>query len=116
MIGRFCAILGGIALTWTSVAFGLLLFSARTHGRPGIREAKGKVLRIEQALNQYSLDRGRCPAKRANLIEGGYLREKDLVDPWGRAVEYLCSDNEVRVYSAGPDGVAGTCDDVKNEH
>jgi hypothetical protein len=116
MIGKLCAILCGVAVTWTCAAFGLLVLSGHGHYGSGMKQANGKVRRVEQALNEYSLDRGRCPPKRMDLIAGGYLRAKDLLDPWGKPIEYSCSDDAVKVESAGQDRTFGTPDDVKNEY
>ncbi len=47
-----------------------------------------RLLRIEEALSAFALARGRWPASSYELVQEGLLRERDLVDPWGRDYAY----------------------------
>ncbi|HEY7376193.1 MAG TPA: type II secretion system protein GspG [Polyangia bacterium] len=118
MIGKLAAILCGVALTWTCAAFGIVGFS-ELHGHGcggGAKEARQRVLRLERALNDYVLAYGRCPPNGASLIDSGQIDAQNMIDPWGRDIEYSCSDDAVKVTSAGLDGAFGTPDDIRNEH
>lgn len=87
---------------------------------------------IETALKQYKMDVGRYPTTDQGLqalIEkptsapvpkkyrsDGYL-EKISEDPWHSAYFYKMPGEHGKkydIFSAGPDGEAGTCDDIGN--
>ncbi len=116
MIGRFCAIACGLALTWTCAAVGLSILT--THGCVGrkVHNAHGRarniVRGIDFALSMYLVDRHRCPATRDDLIAEGYADARDFVDPWGTSVAFWCSQDLQMVRSAGPDHIFDTADDV----
>jgi len=114
--GRFAALLCGIALTWACAAFGLMIVgTSHCHGYGGgkVTPTIHRVRAIESALDRYWLDHDRCPLT-TDLIADGYLSERDLVDPWGRSIAYVCSEDDSSATSAGPDGVFGTEDDIKS--
>jgi len=48
----------------------------------------GRLERIESAIEMFYLDAGAIPERLDALVRGGYLRERDLLDPWGHAYEY----------------------------
>jgi hypothetical protein len=52
MIGKLCAILGGVALTWTCAAFGIVALLGPCRIRTGIHDANHRVRRLEVALNR----------------------------------------------------------------
>ena len=91
--------------------------------------AKGKIAQLESALEFYRMDNSKYPPTLDGLItkpdgarnfpRGGYLRKKEaLLDPWERKFEYVNPGTKnpysVDVSSAGPDGVSGNDDDIKN--
>jgi hypothetical protein len=59
-----------------------------------------------------------CPAKLEELLE--YTALKDLDDPWGHVYEMGCGRSlppgarGLAVWSDGPDGKSGTCDDLQS--
>ena len=121
MIRRFCAILVGIALTWACAATGLFLLNTFScHGCCGggsrLHRAFLGVREFEQGLTQFEIDHDRCPRNSDELVGGGYVNPRSLVDPWGKSLFFTCKDGEPRASSAGPDHIFGTPDDVKNEH
>jgi hypothetical protein len=79
VIGKLCAILGGVALTWTCAAFGIAVLLGPCRIRTGIRDANQRVRRLELALNQYVLTHGRCPPSRASLIDSGEVEAQSTV-------------------------------------
>lgn len=118
MFGTFCAMVIGMALTWTSAAFGLLIVTAPTCGGGRVRIAKIRVREIEQAFLEYQIDNGRCPASIDVLVAEKYLVKQGLVDPWGTRFAFWCAGadlDDLIVTSAGADRTFGTGDDVKNE-
>jgi hypothetical protein len=55
---------------------------------------------------------GTCPAP-AQLIGAGYLTaDTKTADPWGYQYVIACPGAAVDAYSVGPDGLAGTADDI----
>jgi hypothetical protein len=115
MIRKLGAILCGIALTWAAAAVGLFFLTSR--GCVGFVESKDhiafrRVADIERALADYSLEHHRCPTKRDDLIDGGYIDAPSLVDPWGTSIASWCSHDAADVISAGPDRTFGTADDI----
>lgn len=97
-----------------------------------ISKVKTDIQGLETALKMYNMDVKRYPTTDQGLQalvtrpssnpvpkkyrSGGYI-EKLADDPWGSPYYYkLPSDHGARydVFSAGPDGEAGTCDDIGN--
>jgi hypothetical protein len=114
MIRKLCAILCGIALTWTAAAVGLFFLTGRgcSFVESKVHIAFWRVAGAERALADYSLEHQRCPTTRDDLIGGGYIDAPSLVDPWGTSIAYWCSDDAANVISAGPDRTFGTADDI----
>jgi general secretion pathway protein G len=90
--------------------------------------ARSDLATIELALDLYELDMGRypegndleglrkAPSDDSDKWKGPYLK-KDVSDPWGRPYSYKYPSEHGQDYdlwSLGPDGQAGTDDDVKN--
>lgn len=74
---------------------------------------------IGTALEAYRLDNGRYPPALSALAKnrgaGPYLGAKMLIDPWGHPFIYRPdpgSPGKFVLFSAGPDGIAGTSDDI----
>lgn len=118
MIRKFCLVLCGIALTWFCAATGLFFLSGFrcTLRTPRLAVARARVLEIEHAATQYSIEFDRCPRGDDDLIAAHLISPVSLTDPWKTVIAFSCSDQDVKVESAGPDGIFGTWDDVKNEH
>jgi len=112
VLGTFCAMVIGMALTWTCAAFGLFIVTAPTYGGGRVRLAKTGVRQIEQAFLEYQIDNGRCPATIDVLVAEKYLRKQGLVDPWGTHFAYGCHGLDAESRSAGPDKAFNTDDDI----
>lgn len=72
---------------------------------------------IEVRLERAAADlfEGDRSAKRCSidgLMKRG-LYDGRSRDAWGRSFRFECRRDRVRVVSAGPDGVFGTCDDIR---
>jgi hypothetical protein len=48
----------------------------------------GRLERLESAIQTHYLDTGTAPEHLGALVSGGYLRQDDLLDPWGRPFLY----------------------------
>ena len=99
-------------------------------GRAPIAAAQADIKGgIKSALDQYKMDTGFYPKVSNGLVEllqqpaattnwhGPYL-DKPPVDPWGKKYFYEFpgkhNTNGYDLFSAGPDGKAGTGDDIVN--
>ena len=110
---RGAVLLCGFALTWICAAFGLFLLSAPgTCKRPGFSTARAQVSELPQSISVFQIEHGRCPRSNDDLVAGGYVEARSLVDPWGTAIAVRCTDDDVAATSAGPDRTFGTADDV----
>ena len=103
-------VVGIIAMIAGGVAVALL---------PNLQKAKIKTTMTDaQALRSavilYLSDNGKgCPTVN-DLTEGRYLdSSKRTVDAWNNEFTIGCDDGDVLVSSAGPDGQAGTDDDIQ---
>ena len=86
---------------------------------------------ISVALDLYELDNGSYPSSDQGLQalmakpssspvptnwNGPYLKKRPI-DPWGNEYKYACPgthNNDYDLYSAGPEGVEGSEDDINN--
>ncbi len=83
-----------------------------------IRAAKGDIANLSTAVDLFALDNNDTyPTSLEDLVTGErrYIRELQP-DPWGNPYHYTPPTDIMRadyeIYSAGPDGVPGTEDDV----
>lgn len=83
-----------------------------------IRAAKGDIAHYSTAVELYALDNNdQYPQSLQDLKGGRRDYVKDIRnDPWGNPYIYIPPTDPLRgdyqVFSAGPDGVPGTADDV----
>jgi hypothetical protein len=70
---------------------------------------------LETAVEVYRLQRpGACPSI-AELQAAEYLTaDNNTFDPWGSQYVIACPGGAIDAYSLGPDGLAGTLDDIHN--
>jgi type II secretion system protein G len=99
----------------------------------GVRrgETISEIFNVKTALGVFETDVGRYPTTAEGLQalvagppaigatwKGPYL-ERSPVDGWGRELVYRCpgtfAPNSYDLFSMGPDGVAGTDDDVRKD-
>jgi general secretion pathway protein G len=96
-------------------------------GGAQIKLAKAQLQKIEQSVELYKLQNGRYPTTEQGLKAlvrpptsepiprsyppGGYLKEADLLDPWGSPFRYEAPGRNNRfafdLFSLGPDGTEG---------
>ncbi len=95
------------------------------------QKAVSDIVALESALDMYRLDNGRYPTTAQGLEaliarpaqppvprsypEDGYVRRLPK-DPWGNSYQLRQpgEHGKVDIFSAGPDGEAGTDDDIGN--
>ncbi len=81
-------------------------------------KAKMQMKSFADALRAEELSTGEWPISLDTLATDGQIRVSDLEDPWGNEFVYAppetMGDNPV-LYSFGPDGEAGTPDDIEHE-
>jgi general secretion pathway protein G len=79
-----------------------------------IRAAKGDIANYGTAIDLYALDHNdKLPQSLNDLASGTRKYVKELnKDPWGNEYVYKPTGSSYQVSSAGPDGSAGTADDV----
>lgn len=78
------------------------------------RAAKGDIASYTTAIDLYALDHNdKLPASLQDLVSGKrqYVRELNK-DPWGNDYVYKPQGSKYTIFSAGPDGQAGSPDDV----
>ncbi len=76
---------------------------------------KLQTQRVQYALVAYYIVNRRFPDFASELIDGGYLQEHDLIDPYGSKVFYKKSKTGYIVACQGEDKVWATADDYKVE-
>jgi hypothetical protein len=111
-LSRTClAACGALAL-----AVGLSACGGR--GGPEVREARDQVGKLAGALDMYCLGQARYPESITDPAVAGQLTNLvvglSFTDPWGRPIGYASTGpGNCEVWSAGPDGLAGTPDDIR---
>lgn len=104
-------------------------FSGRTE-QAKLTAARTQISNVETALDAYETDLGSYPSgsdglrmlleKPANADDwrGPYMKKEIPLDPWGHPYVYESpgkhNENGYDLMSAGPDGQAGTADDITN--
>ena len=67
--------------------------------------SRGRINEVDRALRVFYLDRGTVPPRLDILAENGYLRPRDLLDPWGREYGFDLSPGGYRIVGRDPEGV-----------
>ena len=76
---------------------------------------KLQTQRVQYALVAFYVVNRRFPDFASELIDGGYLMDHDLIDPYGSKIFYKKSKNGYIVACQGKDKVWATADDYKVE-
>ena len=95
---------------------GVAVFTAADRARRDI--ARQQAYDIASAVQQWRLVKGAMPGALAVLTEPPPAMESVPTDPWGNAYAYVHpgtkNTRSFDIVSNGPDGIAGTDDDVGN--
>jgi type II secretion system protein G len=123
-------IINAIPLIYTTLLWGGLFLSSRCSilNNPTSKKAIAKISisEFEQVLQAFQEDTSRFPTTAEGLDalvhnpgnlkdwNGPYLKKAVMRDPWRREYIYQCPGNHgpYDLYSFGPDGDAGTDDDI----
>jgi hypothetical protein len=119
VFGRFCAILLGVAITWTCAIYGLLVTGYTNSCSLKIRglgQARDHVREVEHATAMYLIENAHCPRTIADLVDDAYLAQPASVDSWDTTISISCSADDWSARSAGPDRVFGTADDITSRY
>jgi len=121
-----------VGLTFSIYAFTAIVALScfrYSHGCTYVNAAKSQVEMLSGAVDMYVLAIGVCPTTEQGLSallvapvelvdrvkwQGPYLDHQQLpVDPWNNTYQYKAqSATEFRIWSNGPDGIAGSKDDI----
>ena len=115
-------VLAILVILGTTVGF----FFSRMQSRSFEDLARNQINAFKTPVQTYKLDVGTYPPNLEALVEkpaeikddrrwrGPYQEDQIPLDPWGNAYQYEPGADNYRVYSLGPDGQAGTDDDIAN--
>jgi general secretion pathway protein G len=79
-------------------------------------DAKNQVVQIHQLVEQFMLQKRKCP-KNVQELKAAGIASKVSKDPWGNDYEIRCeqgSADGIEVRSMGVDGTMGTDDDLSS--
>ena len=82
-----------------------------------VKAAQGDIANVGVALDLFELDQGRYPSSLSELLtsERKYIKEAGVPrDPWDNEYIYNYSGQTYELKSSGPDGIAGTEDDISS--
>jgi len=118
-----------LAILATLAAIVIPKFAGRTE-QAKLTAAKAQIANLGTALDSYEVDTGAYPSGNDGLRallerpgnvdgwRGPYMKQDIPLDPWGHPYVYEFpgkrGENRYDLYSFGPDGRAGTDDDVTN--
>lgn len=113
-----CGLVIGVilAVVVPVVALGVLAAGAAAMGAPQI-ECAVEMIVLDVNVQQYEKQHGgKLPPTLAEATTGIDAKSGLRLDPWGHAYQYEISEDgaHYRLFSMGPDGIAGTPDDVES--
>ena len=73
-----------------------------------------RLERLDQAIQVFYLDTGSFPGSLGTLTQGGYLKPRDLLDPWGRPYGYRSYAGGYQLF--GLDATGRPSDDLLLTH
>jgi len=101
------------------VILGLVALTAVLALRPPPCGSREQTARIDIAAYRVAAELwfaqhpGRCPEPERLFDDGILEQRRRRTDPWDRDYVIACDDDEITVFSVGPDGLPGTADDVR---
>jgi hypothetical protein len=82
------------------------------------KDTTNTIRRLMSTIELFKSDHGgKLPVSVADLVPpgGSYATAKDLKDGWGNEISMQWTGSGYRIFSNGPDGKAGTADDIVQE-
>jgi len=83
--------------------------------RSSVRIAQGDIANLSNQVMRYAIDNNDTYPRSLTDLEPRYIRELKN-DPWGNPYQYRPPTNvelaDFVIFSAGPDGIPGTDDDI----
>lgn len=78
------------------------------------RAAEAEIKSILTAIYTYRLETGNLPESLQDLVDGGYIKQENILDPWNNPYKYSYDETRrvVEIRSAGSDKKYYTKDDV----
>lgn len=106
--GAVLALLVGAGLALVTAA----LAERREGAAAELRGTEAARALLAAALDHRASHADACPTPSVLVADGALPRDAELTDAWGERLRVVCTGGHVRVRSAGPDGRAGTADDL----
>lgn len=88
-----------------------------------VNAAKASLSTLSNSVKEYQIEFGNLPQSLEALVSqpsdveaGAWFAKLDKLpmDPWNKPFEYKVTGSTFEIKSNGPDGVAGTADDITN--
>jgi hypothetical protein len=76
--------------------------------------SRARLERVEQAVRAFYLDFGAVPERLDALVQSGYLKPRDLLDPWNRPYRYRLAPEGYRI--EGQDDVGAGSEELTVQH
>ena len=119
VLSHSCALLCGLAFTGICAVVGLYALTSQVcidafafDCHVERRTAERRVSAIAEAAIAYEIEHSALPKTKDDLIDNGYVAKQMFTDPWGTAITIMCIQGDIRIVSAGPDGIWSTADDI----
>jgi hypothetical protein len=97
---------------------GMLVIGTLAFGRfkdAQLDAARNQAVQVREVSEDYVQMKRKCPTDIAELKSAGLLAHTEK-DPWGASYAITCDEaRRITVASPGPDGVAGTADDIRSD-
>jgi general secretion pathway protein G len=105
-----------IVIVVLAILAGVVFAFFRSIERARILVTENRIHTIRCEVKTYSKLKGHPPRALEDLAKSaaqpGMMKDGNFVDAWERPLQYSVNGTEFRVWSWGPDGIAGTADDI----
>jgi general secretion pathway protein G len=92
---------------------GGVTFAFRQQRKAQVSTTKTNANTLRQVAQQYYNEhRDACPTPQSLISAGELDTRSKTTDEWGKPFVIVCNGEELDVTSSGPDGQAGTADDI----
>lgn len=92
---------------------GGVTFAFQQQRKAQIKTTKTNAMMLRSLAQQYYTEhRDSCPTVQAMIAAGEMDARSKTTDEWGKPFTIVCNGDELDVISSGPDGQAGTADDI----